>query len=84
MIYVTAVDTEPPHILLVTFEDGTRRRVDMTPVIFGYPDGSVFEPLKDPEFFALAYVDEDFGTVCWPGNVDIAPEYLYEHGELLP
>jgi hypothetical protein len=36
----------------------------------------MFEPLKDPEFFAQARVDE-FGAVCWPNDADLAPDALY-------
>ena len=34
--------------------------------------------LKDPDYFAKAFVDEELGTVCWPNGADIAPERLYE------
>jgi hypothetical protein len=40
--------------------------------------GEVFEPLKDPEYFAKAFVDEELGTVCWPNGADLSPEWLYE------
>ncbi|MBL0289966.1 MAG: DUF2442 domain-containing protein [Betaproteobacteria bacterium] len=36
----------------------------------------VFQRLKDPILFRQAYVA--FDTVCWPGNLDIAPETLYD------
>ena len=36
----------------------------------------VLKPLDDPERFAGAFVD--FGTVCWPNDLDLAPELLYE------
>jgi len=36
----------------------------------------MFEPLKDAAFFAQAKVDE-FGAVCWPNGVDLAPDALY-------
>jgi hypothetical protein len=38
----------------------------------------VFEPLRDPARFAEAFVD--LGTVCWPNDLDLAPEFLYEKG----
>jgi hypothetical protein len=43
----------------------------------------VFEPLHDPDVFAQVRVDAELGTVVWPGGADIAPEYLYTHGEPL-
>jgi hypothetical protein len=74
MPIVTEVKVVAPFTLDVTFKDGKRRkiRMDLT------HRGGVFEPLKDPDFFAKAFVDEELGTVCWPNGADIAPERLYE------
>jgi hypothetical protein len=44
----------------------------MTPYL-QYP---VFQRLKNTAFFSLARVD--YGTVTWPGEIDIAPETLYD------
>ncbi len=73
---VTAVRVIPPYTLEVTFDDGVVRRVDLTGELWG----EVFEPLKDPEFFARVEVDEEAGTVVWPNDADLAPEFLYEAG----
>jgi hypothetical protein len=35
----------------------------------------VFKKLQNPVIFSLARVD--YGTVTWPGAIDIAPETLY-------
>jgi hypothetical protein len=37
----------------------------------------VFAPLADDKTFAQLYVDPELHTVCWPGNIDLAPE-LFE------
>jgi hypothetical protein len=63
------------YVLEVVFADGYRREVDLE----GQLRGPVFEPLKDPEYFAKAYVDPDSGTVTWPNGADLAPEFL-RHG----
>ena len=71
---VIAVTPEPGHWLRLTFSNGECRRFDMTPYL-GYP---VFQRLRNPGFFGLARVD--YGTVTWPGEIDIAPETLYAEG----
>lgn len=40
-------------------------------------DGPVFEPLKDPNYFARFQVNPDTGTIEWPNRADFAPEFLY-------
>jgi hypothetical protein len=62
------------HSLDLTFNDGTRKQVDLLPLL----EGPVFEPLRDPVFFARVVLDPVAGTVVWPNGADIAPEALYE------
>ena len=59
-------------LLELWFNTGEHRLFDMAP----YLDRGVFIKLKDPEKFKQAYVA--FDTVCWPDNLDIAPETLYD------
>jgi hypothetical protein len=37
----------------------------------------VFEPLRDPAYFARVEVDPEGGTIGWPNGADMAPEPLY-------
>jgi hypothetical protein len=48
--------------------------VDASPLL----SGPVFEPLKDPAYFARVTLDLVCGTVVWPNGVDLAPEALHE------
>ncbi len=57
----------------VEFSDGTHGVISLKDRLFG----PVFEPLKDPDFFARLTIDE-FGVICWPNGADIAPDALYE------
>jgi hypothetical protein len=61
------------HSLDLTFKDGTRKRVNLLPLL----DGPIFAPLRDPEYFARVELDSVAGTVVWPNGADIAPETLY-------
>jgi hypothetical protein len=63
-----------PHSLDLTFKDGTRKRVNLLRLL----EGPVFQPLRDPAFFARVTLDPVAGTVVWPNGADIAPETLYE------
>ena len=76
---VVAVHVPRAFILDVTCADGTRRETDMEPELWG----EVYEPLRDPAFFARATVDPELGTVVWPNGADVAPEFLY-HGDENP
>ena len=77
MIEVNAVEVVAHFGLVQTFNNGERRRFDMRPYLH-YP---VFRRLENPGYFSLARVD--YGTVTWPGEIDMAPETLYEFSVLL-
>jgi hypothetical protein len=59
------------HRLWLRFDDGVEGEVDLGEEL----DGEVFEPLRDPEYFAHYRVDE---TVVWPNGADFAPEFLHD------
>jgi hypothetical protein len=63
-----------PTMLRLGFNDGTRKVVDVGPLL----DGPVFEPLRDAAHFARARLDPVCGTVVWPNGADFAPEALHE------
>jgi hypothetical protein len=60
------------HVLIVEFENGETRRFDMQLFFERKP----FDRLKDSPLFDKVRVEN--GTVVWPGNLDIAPDTLYE------
>ena len=53
------------HRLHLRFEDGAEGVVDL------------FEPLRDPAYFAQVRVDPELGTVAWPNGADLDPDVLY-------
>ena len=59
------------HCLLLQFNNGEQRRLDVRP----YLAHGVFERLREPAFFGLA--QPDHGTVGWPGGVDLDPDSVY-------
>ena len=54
------------------FDNGSHRLFDARP----YLNRGVFVQLQNLDRFKQAYIAYD--TVCWPGNLDIAPETLYD------
>ena len=75
LLDVVRVDARADHTLLLEFENGEMRVFDMAPWLEKRP----FQPLKDLSLFARASVGQ--GTVVWPGDLDIAPETLYDLGK---
>lgn len=65
----------PGWQLGVTFNDGLNGIVDVSALVHG-PDARVFEALRDPAFFAKAYLD--CGAVTWPNGADLAPDCMYK------
>jgi len=66
------------YMVHVHFEDGIMADVDLS-YLLDY--GGVFEPLRDPAYFARLRADAEAGTIVWPNDADIAPETLYAHAQ---
>ena len=66
---VAEVEVCPEYQLLLTFRNGEKRVFDMRP----YLTMPAYRTLR--AVFASGQVA--FGTVVWPGDVDISPETLY-------
>jgi len=74
MLKVTDVDYVKDYELLLSFNDGTRKLVDLKP----YLEGEVFGELMDIEKF-VQYGLTGY-TIEWSNGADLAPEFLYEIG----
>lgn len=72
ILRVVGAEVVGPHSLLVTFSDGVTKQVNLRPLLWG----PVFEPLLDPDTFALMTLDPVFGVPTWPNEADLAPEAL--------
>ena len=73
ILRILEAEVRGPHRLWLSFSDGTRGEVDVRPLL----SGPVFEPLRDPDYFARAALDPLCGTVVWPNGADFAPEALH-------
>ena len=70
---ITGVEVIGDYRLRLSFADGTVGDLDFS----GREWRGVFEPLRDPAYFARVTVDPEAGTITWPNGVDMAPEPLY-------
>lgn len=73
MTVLDVVSVEPleGYKLLLEFENGERRVFAMAPYLAKKP----FTDLAGPLFIQARV---DYGTVVWPGGIDIASETLYD------
>ena len=75
LIHIVEVKFCGGYRLFLRFEDGAQGEVDVATIV---PFDGVFARLKDQAEFDKVYLDRDWGTICWPGDLDLAPETLYE------
>ncbi|MPZ49338.1 MAG: DUF2442 domain-containing protein [Dehalococcoidia bacterium] len=59
------------YVVEFTFEDGSKRHIDLEVFLHG----GIFEPLRSPKEFRKCKLEG--GTIAWPNGADIAPETLY-------
>ncbi len=62
--------------LLLSFEDGSKKLVDLEKCL----DGEIFEPLRDPTYFQTVRVNPELDTIVWDNGADMSPDFLYEIG----
>ena len=76
---VKAVKPLDDMMMIVTFNSGEKRLYDATQLL-AFP---AFQPLKDEKVFKNAKVE--YGAVTWNnGEIDIAPETMYENSYEYP
>ena len=73
LVRVTSAEVIGDFTLRLAFSDGTSREIDLEASLWG----PIFEPLRDPDFFAQVSVDEELGTIVWPNGADMDPVVLH-------
>jgi len=69
----------PPYTLRLEFNDGVVKEVDIS-AHWAQMSGPIFQPLRDPAFFAQVTLPTNSETIEWPNGADLAAEFLYEIG----
>ncbi len=72
---VSAVKPLDGYRLDVEFNDGTKGMVDMRQMVHA-ADSGVFAALRDQALFDQAFIR--YGAVTWPGDLDLAPDAMYD------
>ena len=72
LIDVVSVKPRQDYSLELEFENGECRLFDMRPLLSLKP----WDRIANLHLFERARVE--YGTVVWPGEIDIAPETLYD------
>lgn len=73
-IKVSGVRPLAGHKLWLRFSTGETKVFDFSPLL----KEPAFAPLEDNDTFAGVYID--YGVPVWNGgDIDISPEYLYDH-----
>jgi len=73
---VNAVEPLEGRLVRLTLSDGSVVQRDLTDLLAG---GGVFAPIAADDF-VFRRVSVDYGSIVWPGDVDIAPETLIWDG----
>ena len=72
VLNVVSVMPNADFVLDIEFSNGERRRFDMKPLLATTP----WNRVAAPAIFNRVRVD--YCTVVWPGEIDVAPETLYD------
>lgn len=75
MLRVTDAEYVKDYELLITFNDGIRKLVDLKPYLTGEVFGELLDKEKFTQFGLTRY------TIEWVSGADLAPEFLYEIGQ---
>jgi len=75
MQHVVAVTHLGGHRLRLRFEDGVEGVLDFARILKFR--GELVAPLRDPEYFARAFIHREARVVTWPNGMDVDNVVLY-------
>lgn len=72
LVRVRSVVPLQDFMVLVTFENGSRREIDLEPFLHG----PIFEPIRS-NISMFRTMKVEGGTIAWDNGADIDPDVLY-------
>jgi hypothetical protein len=79
--HITKVIPQKDFTLILLFQSGELRILDMKPCINGE---GVWERLRDWEVFSRVQVQEDLGGLVWTDELDYCPDSAFLDSDPLP
>ncbi|OFY67311.1 MAG: hypothetical protein A3H98_02325 [Bacteroidetes bacterium RIFCSPLOWO2_02_FULL_36_8] len=79
MYFIRSVKYIKEYQLLLSFNTGEKKLVDVKP----YLGGEIFAPLKNLKYFKKATLNKDIDTVVWDNGADFSPDFLYKIGKVV-
>ena len=77
MVWVVDAKYVRDYQVWLRFNDDTEKIIDFETKVLS-EKRTVFQPLKEVEYFKKVYFNSESDTIEWPNGVDIAPETLYK------
>lgn len=74
MTRITNVEVRGTYRIWIEFVDGASGVVDLSDLV----GRGVFQRWKDHSEFERVSIDDETGTVSWPGGIDLCPDSLYQ------
>jgi hypothetical protein len=71
---IVAAEARPEYHVWIRFEDGLEGEVSLAHLV----GRGVFSAWDDEDFFRGLFIDEESGTIAWPGGLDLAPDALHD------
>ena len=71
MLKIQKIQVEKEFFLVVEFDDGNVRRINMKPFL----NKGIFQQLKDPAYFQLVKNNGYF--ISWPNDQELSADTLY-------
>jgi hypothetical protein len=71
----------PDHTVLLVFESGHIKLLDMEPYI---EKSGVWTEIEDWQVFSQVEVQEDLGGLVWPGEIDFCPDTAFKVSKPVP